>query len=240
MGNDHTLRVYDQELETLNQTIVQMGGLAEAQLDAAIEAVTRRDSDLAIRTVAGDRKVDELEQEVHALTIRLLALRQPVAVDLRSVVAALKISSDLERIADYATNVAKRALVLNQLPPVTPVAAVPRMGRLVQEIIKDVIDAYVERDLAKATLVWRRDEEVDDMYTGVFRELVTYMMEDPRNISPCTHLMFIAKNIERIGDHATNIAETIHFMVSGKALKEARPKGDLTVPHVPAADNGKG
>ncbi len=222
----HTVRSFEGELAELDNIIVRMGGLAEAQLSSAIQAVVRRDSDLASRVVAGDAKIDELEQDVHALTVRMLALRQPVADDLRAIVGALKISADLERIGDYAANVAKRALVLNQLPPTKPAAAVPLMGRLVQEIINDMLDAYVERDVDKALTVWHRDEEVDELHTSLFRELVTYMMEDPRNITASTHLMFIAKNIERIGDHATNVAETIHFLVTGKPLTVQRPKGD--------------
>ena len=223
--NEHTVRSYDEELSHLTNLIARMGGLAEAQLEGAIQALVKRDSDLASKVIAADTKVDEIEQEVHSFTVRLLALRQPVAHDLRLIVGALKISGDLERIADYAANVAKRALVLNQVPPVKPTAGVPRLGRLVQEIVKEVLDAYVEQDNDKAVKVWRQDEEVDDMYTGLFRELITYMMEDPRNITACIHLMFIAKNIERIGDHATNIAETIHFLVNGVPIREARPKG---------------
>lgn len=222
----HTVRSFEDELNQLTNVVVRMGGLAEAQLAGAIHGVVRRDSDLASRVVASDARIDEMEQEVHALTVRMLALRQPVADDLRAIVAALKISADIERIGDYAANVAKRALVLNQVPPVSPVSAVPLMGKLVQEIINDVLDAYVEGDVDKAIAVWHRDEEVDELHTSLFRELVTYMMEDPRNITACTHLMFIAKNIERIGDHATNIAETIHFQVTGKALPNQRPKGD--------------
>jgi phosphate transport system protein len=149
-----------------------------------------------------------------------------MAQDLREVIAALKISSDIERIGDYAANVAKRVLALTQLPQVRPLHAIPRMGRLTQEMLKEVLDAYVEHDVEKAIRVWERDEEVDEMYTSLFRELLTYMMEDPRNITPCTHLLFIAKNIERVGDHSTNIAETIHFLVRGKPLELIRPKGD--------------
>lgn len=221
----HTVRSFEDELTQLTNVIVRMGGLAEAQLAGAIHAVVRRDSDLSSRVIASDVKIDEMEQEIHAATVRLLALRQPVADDLRAIVAALKISADLERIGDYAANVAKRSMVLNQLPPVKPVTAVPAMGRLVQDIINDVLDAYVERDVEKALTVWHRDEEVDEMHTSLFRELLTYMMEDPRNITASTHLMFIAKNIERIGDHATNIAETIHFLVKGKTIVLPRPKG---------------
>lgn len=221
----HTVRSFEDELTQLTNVIVRMGGLAEAQMASAIQAVIRRDSDLASRVIAGDSKIDELEKDVHALTVRLLALRQPMADDLRAIVAALKISADIERIGDYAANVAKRAMVLNQLPQVTPVAGIPGMGRMVQQIINDVLDAYVERDVEKALAVWHRDEDVDAMHMALFRELLTYMMEDPRNITASTHLMFIAKNIERIGDHATNIAETIHFLVKGRSILLPRPKG---------------
>lgn len=232
----HTVRSYEEELNHLANVVMRMGGQAEAQLASAVQAVLRRDSELATRVVVADARIDEMEQEVHAFTVRLLALRQPMADDLRAIVGALKISADLERIGDYAANVAKRALVLNQLPPVPAVSGLPSMARLVQEIINDILDAYIEKDVEKALQVWRRDEEVDDLHTSLFREVITYMMEDPRNITACTHLMFMAKNIERIGDHATNIAETIHFLVTGKALPLRRPKGkaetDLNPPVV--------
>ncbi|AVM74147.1 phosphate signaling complex protein PhoU [Magnetospirillum gryphiswaldense] len=224
--SDHTVKSYDEELAHLTNIIARMGGMAEAQFASALQALSKRDSDLAARVVAGDTRVDELEHEVQQFTVRLLALRQPVASDLRHIVAALKIGSELERVADYAANVAKRSLVLNQLPPVKPVAAVLHLAHLVQEILKDILDAYIERDVEKAIRVWNRDEEVDDLYTGLFRELITYMMEDPRTITACTHLMFMAKNIERIGDHATNIAETLHFLVVGTPIKGERPKGN--------------
>lgn len=228
VASDHIVKSFDEELKRLAQIIVQMGGLAEAQLQAAIEALARRDGALAGEVVRGDARIDALEHEVDALVVRLLALRQPMAQDLREVVAALKISSDLERIGDYAANVGKRAIALAQTPPVRPAHSIPRMGRLVQQIIHDVLDSYAARDAAKALAAWQRDEEVDEMYNSLFRELLTYMMEDPRNISPCTHLLFVAKNIERIGDHATNIAETIHFQVVGRPIEAARPKGDTT------------
>jgi len=228
MASDHIVRVYDQELDQLNNAIAQMGGLAEIQIANAIEAVIKRDPALGARTVDADARVDELEHEVQNQVVRLLALRQPMARDLRNIVAALKISSDLERIADYAANVAKRTQALVQSPVVNPIFAIPRMGTLAQSLIKDVLDAYTERDINKALQVWRRDEELDEMYAGLFRELLTYMMEDPRNITPCTHLLFIAKNIERIGDHATNIAETVHFLVEGGPFLEGRPKGDTS------------
>src|SRR5499427_4374260 len=206
MASEHIIKSYDEELGRLNKTIVEMGGLAESQLASAIEAVAKRDSALAAQVVAGDAQVDDLERELDNLAIRLLALRQPMARDLREIFAALKIGSDLERICDYAANVAKRSIALNQTPPVRPVYALPRMAHLAELLVKDVIDSYVARDADKAYAVWIRDAELDEMYSSLFRELLTYMMEDPRNISACTHLLFMAKNIERIGDHATNIA----------------------------------
>ena len=226
MVAEHIIKSYDEELERLNNMIVEMGGMAESQLAAAIDAVMKRDSDLAASVIEGDTKVDQLERELDNLAIRLLALRQPMARDLRQSIAALKIASDLERIGDYAANVAKRSIALNQTPPVKPVYAIPRMGRLCQAMIKDVLDAYVERDADKALPVWLRDEELDEMYTSLFRELLTYMIEDPRNITACTHLLFIAKNLERIGDHTTNVAETLYFLVHGTPLAQVRPKGD--------------
>ena len=225
---DHIVKSFDGELKLLTQEIAQMGGLAEAQLSQAIDALARRDSNAALQVIESDKKIDALEQDVSNLTIRLLALRQPMATDLREVVAAIKISSDIERIGDYAKNIAKRALQLNQRQPLRPVSSIPRMGKLAQQIVKDVLDAYVEKDAERAVAAWRSDEEIDEMYTSLFRELLTYMMEDPRNIGPSTHLLFIAKNIERIGDHATNIAETVHFLAKGKSIDEARPKGDTT------------
>jgi phosphate transport system protein len=226
MASEHIIKSYDEELRRLNNAITQMGGLAESQLSAAIEAVVKRDSDLAATVVQGDAQVDQLEHDVDGLVVRLLALRQPMARDLREILSALRIATDLERICDYAANVAKRSIALNQAPPVRPVYALPRMARLAETLTKDVLDAYVERDADRALVVWARDEELDEMYSGLFRELLTYMMEDPRNITACTHLLFMAKNIERIGDHATNIAETVYFLVHGKPLTQARPKGD--------------
>ena len=226
MPAEHIIKSYDEELDRLSKMIVEMGGLAESQLAAAIEAVSRRDSELAARVIQDDDKVDQLERDLDNLAIRLLALRQPMARDLREIVAALKIGADIERICDYAANVAKRSIALAQSPPVQLVHALPRMAHLALLLVKDVIDAYAARDAAKAMLVWNRDEELDEMYSSVFREFLTYMMEDPRNIGACTHLLFMAKNIERIGDHATNIAENLYYLVHGTPLTEARPKGD--------------
>jgi phosphate transport system protein len=241
MASEHIVKSYDDELKKLTVIITRMGGLTEAQLTSALDAMRNRDTDLATRTIDADHKIDELEQEVDSFVVRMLALRQPMASDLREIVVALKIASDLERIADYATNVAKRTLALAQTSPVRPAHAVPRMGRLAQAMIKDVLDSYNDRDTAKAMAVWQRDEELDEMYTSLFRELLTYMMEDPRAITPCTHLLFIAKNIERVGDHATNIAEYVYFLVEGRPLLGDRPKGgeDEYDAVEPAADAGK-
>jgi phosphate transport system protein len=228
MASEHIARAYDEELHKLSNTIAEMGGLAETQLGTAIQSVVTRDTELAARVVEGDARADQLERDVDNLAIRVLALRQPVGRDLREIFAALKIASDLERIADYAANVAKRSIALSQTPPVRPAYALPRMAQFAQLLIKDVLDAYVERDAEKAYAVWVRDAELDEMYSSLFRELLTYMMEDPRSISPCTHLLFMAKNIERIGDHATNIAENLYYLVNGKPLEEARPKGDIS------------
>ncbi|CAK0756500.1 Phosphate-specific transport system accessory protein PhoU homolog [uncultured Gammaproteobacteria bacterium] len=226
MTRDHIVKSFSVELRNLTNLIARMGGAAEAQIDAVIQAVVKRDIALAERVIKGDVQLDTYERDVDAEAIRLLALRQPMAQDLREILSALKVAADLERIGDHAANIAKRSLVLSQLPMVRPAAAIPRMGRLVSEILKDVLDAYTDRDLARATAAWRRDEELDELHTSLFREVLTYMMEDPRTITPCTHLLFMAKNLERIGDHATNIAETIHFMVVGAPPTEARPKGD--------------
>ena len=240
MAAEHIVKSYDEELSRLNNMIVEMGGLAESQLAAAIEVVIDRDSGRAARVVADDAKVDQLERDLDNLAVRLLALRQPMARDLREIVAALKIASDLERICDYAANVAKRSIALAQTPPIQPVHALPRMAHLALLLVKDVIDAYIARDADKAVAVWLRDEELDDMYASLFREFLTYMMEDPRNIGPCTHLLFIAKNIERIGDHATNIAEDVYYLVHGIPLTEARPKGDKSSLEVVAPERRPG
>ncbi|MFM2128491.1 MAG: phosphate signaling complex protein PhoU [Pseudomonadota bacterium] len=238
MSSEHIVRSYDEELNHLNEAILKMGGLCEAQFAAAIEAVANRDPEMAAGIAKDDVKIDEIEMEVDRMTVRLLALRQPMATDLREIIAALKISSAIERIGDYAANVAKRAIVLAESRAMRPANGIPRMGRLVQRMIKDVLDAYVQKDAEAAKAVWLRDAEVDDLYSSLFREVLTYMMEDPRNITPCTHLLFIAKNIERIGDHTTNIAEMIYFMVTGRPLMETRPKGEevLTAPTVAPRD----
>lgn len=227
-GSEHTVKSYDDELQRLGALIVRMGGLAENQLASAIQSVAQRNSELAERVIENDKQVDSLEDEIGHFTTRLFALRQPMAVDLRLILASLKISADIERIGDYAKNVAKRAIVLNQYPPAEVVSGIRRMGIMVQGMIKDVLDAYVDRDQALAIAVWQQDREVDQLYNSLFRELLTYMMEDPRTITVGTHLMFMAKNVERIGDLTTNVAENVYYMVSGTPLDADRPKGDDT------------
>jgi phosphate transport system protein len=224
----HLVKSYDQELARLRNLLSEMGGMVENQVALASEAIMTRDSGAATRAVEQDPQVDALEREVEQFVIRMLALRQPMAGDLRQIVAALKITGDLERIGDYAANVAKRSIVLDQFPLPYSLAGLGHMLRMVQESLKSTIDAVGENDAARALEVWRSDQVIDDIYNAIFRELITYMMEDPRNITPCTHLLFIAKNLERIGDHATNIAETVYYAVKGETLAEARPKGDMS------------
>jgi len=225
---EHLVKSYDQELKRLRGLLTQMGGTVESQVALAAEAIVHRDSAAATRAVEEDPKVDALEREVEQFVIRLLALRQPMASDLREIVAALKITGDLERIGDYAANAAKRSIVLAEFSAPYSLAGLAHMVQLVQEQLKLIIDALGEADADKAMQVWRSDQVVDDIYNTIFRELITYMMEDPRNITPCTHLLFIAKNLERIGDHATNIAENLYYAVKGETLPESRPKGDTS------------
>jgi phosphate transport system protein len=224
----HVVRSFDQELAHLRDLIIEMGGIVESQVALAAQAILARDTAAATHAVEADPRVDALERDVEQFVIRMLALRQPMAADLRLIVAALKITGDLERIGDYAANVAKRSIVLAQFSLPYSLAAIANMARLVQEGLKTVIDSLAERDTDKAIEVWRSDQMVDDLYTAIFRELITYMMEDARNITPCTHLLFIAKNLERIGDHATNVAETIYYAVTGEVLPDTRPKGDTS------------
>ena len=226
---EHIVKSYDEQLRRLRDLIVRMGGLVESQLQDCLGALSRRDIEAAERVMATDPQVDALEREVDATVIRLLALRQPMAIDLRNVIAAMRIAADLERAGDYATNVAKRLIVVSQLPSVPSVTGIQRITRMALEAMKDVLDAYVANDAAKAVEVWNRDDVIDRLYTSIFREIMTYMMEDPRTITACTHLMFMAKNIERVGDHATNIAEVLHYAITGQALPEARPKGDHSI-----------
>jgi len=226
--SEHTVKAFTEQLETLAATVSQMGGLAEAQLANAIEAIGRRDTALAESAVGGDKDVDALQQQIEERALRLLALRQPMAVDLRETLAAIKIASELERIGDLAKNIAKRAIVLNKEPPIRLTQSLARMGRAALSQLKLVLDSYSNRDSGGAETVWRQDGEIDEIYNSLFRELLTYMMEDPRTIGMCTHLLFVAKNIERTGDHATNIAEVVYHMVTGTHLATERPKADTT------------
>jgi phosphate transport system protein len=227
---EHTVKSFQEELEKLSTGIAQMGGLTEAQLSAALEAVQRRDNQLAERTVREDVRIDDLETEIETQAVRVIALRQPMASDLREAIASIKISNDLERIGDLAKNIAKRAIVIgsdfnieNRL-----IQSIGRMGRLAQGQLKTVLDSYSSRDAQAAMDVWMQDEEIDEMYNSIFRELLTYMMEDPRTIGVSTHLLFIAKNLERIGDHTTNVAETVRYLITGERVVDDRPKGDTT------------
>jgi phosphate transport system protein len=227
-SGEHIVKSYDDELKRLTGEIQRMGDIALTQLDAAIDAVVERDSETAMKVVYNDNAIDTLEHDVSHDVVRLLALRQPMARDLREVLAGLRIAADIERIGDYAANVAKRSIVLNQSAPVQLAYALPRLARLAGGLVREVLAAYRDNDADRALTAWTRDEELDEEYTGLFRELLTYMMEDPRNITPCTHLLFMAKNLERIGDHATNIAENVYFLVHGTHIAQSRRKGDTT------------
>ncbi len=226
---EHTIKAFDADLQDLGRMIAEMGGLAERQIGDALDALSRHDAALAVSIIATDTRIDALQREIEEKAILTLARRQPLAVDLRDIVGALRVSNDLERIGDLAKNIAKRVEVIaNELSLQTVMRGVEHMTEMVLAQIKDVLDAYARRDVAKAVQVWRSDGEIDAVNNSLFRELLTYMMEDPRNISVCIHLLFCAKNIERMGDHATNIAETIYYMVEGHALADERPKGDTT------------
>jgi phosphate transport system protein len=235
--SEHIVKAFTEQLESLANTVAQMGGLAEAQFANAIEAIAKRDGKLAEAAIVSDERVDRCQQTIEEQALKLLALRQPMAVDLRATLAAIKIANELERIGDLAKNIGKRALVLNREPPIRLTQSLARMGRQSLAQLKMVLDAYSDRDPEAARNVWRHDEEIDELYNSLFRELLTYMMEDPRTIGLCTHLLFIAKNIERAGDHATNIAETVYHMVTGSFMRLDRPKADVTsttpIPHDP-------
>ena len=222
----HTVRSYAEELRRLRDMIARMGGLAERQVADSTQALVRRDTDLAAEVVTRDGALDQMERDIEQFCVRLLALRQPMAADLRLIVASMKISQDLERIGDYARNAAKRAIVVSGQPLFGSMNGFSRLAVLVQENLKGAIDALVENDIARADDVWAADEPVDDIYNGIFRELLTFMMEDPRHITAATHLLFVAKNLERIGDHATNIAERVHYALAGENLPDERPKSD--------------
>ncbi|MBL4646164.1 MAG: phosphate transport system regulatory protein PhoU [Hyphomicrobiales bacterium] len=223
---EHIVRAYDEELQQLSRHIAQMGGIAEIMIVDAIQALLRVDLDLAHRIIAKDKSLDLLQRQVEDDAIRTIAKRQPMGSDLRVVVSSLRISNDLERCGDLAKNIAKRVIaVRDQFQPPKLVHGIEHMAELAQRQLTNVLNAYVSGDVEQAIEVWKSDDEIDAIYTSIFRELLTYMMEDPRNITFCTHLLFCAKNVERIGDHATNIAETVVFQVTGNQIEEERPKG---------------
>jgi phosphate transport system protein len=222
----HTVRSYEDELRRVEGLVARMGGIVERQVQDAVAALLRNDPGSAATVAKGDAEIDDLESEIDAQALRVMALRQPVAVDLRVLVASIRIASDLERAGDYAKNIAKRVAAVAGAAPIRTVGAIAGMGEMVGRMLADVLQAYATRDLDMALAVWRRDEDLDLAYASTFRELLTHMMEDPRTISSFAHLIFIAKNLERIGDHATNIAESVHFLIQGYALRERRPKDD--------------
>src|SRR5947209_3837298 len=227
--SEHTIKAFDTELQELVRKVAEMGGLAERQITDSVVALIRRDTAQPERVMAIDTNIDALQREIEERAILIIARRQPMAVDLREVVGALRVSNDLERIGDLAKNIAKRVVVLDgEFRPNKVIRGVEHMTDLVLAQLKQVLDSYVRRDVAMAIEVWRNDEAIDAVNNSLFRELLTYMMEDPRNITFCTHLLFCAKNIERMGDHATNIAETVHYIVEGRSLPDERPKSDLT------------
>ena len=225
----HIARAFDRDLEAVQAHIMKMGGLVETAILDAAEALATRDEELAEQVRNADRAIDELEQLIHSEAALVIAERQPMASDLRTVLAVMKIASNLERIGDYAKNMAKRTGVLVQMRPIEDAAAsLRRMARIVQAMLKDALDAFVQRDGEIAEDVRQRDLEVDQMYNSLFRNYLTYMMEDPRNITACMHLHFIAKNIERMGDHVTAIAEQTIYLVTGSLPDNNRPKQDAT------------
>ncbi|CAA0107775.1 Phosphate-specific transport system accessory protein PhoU [Starkeya nomas] len=226
---EHIVSSFDTDLKEIGRSVVEMGGQAERLVADSVEALVKRDTELAQKVIVLDGPVDLLQREIEEKAVLTIARRQPLASDLREIVAAMRIANDLERIGDLAKNTAKRVLALTgEFHPQKLVRGVEHMSNIVLEQLKVVLDSYASRDDAKALEVWQRDGEVDILYTSLFRELLTYMMEDPRNISLCTHLLFCAKNIERIGDHATNIAETVHYLATGQLLTEERPKQDTS------------
>jgi phosphate transport system protein len=230
MQSDHTAKAFDEDLQQLNRLIAEMGGLAERMISDSVGALIRRDVTVGMRVVTEDEEVDKLQRMIEERAVLTIARRQPMAVDLREIVGALRVAIDLERIGDLSKNIGKRVAQLDSdFHPLKLIRGLEHMTDLVQSQVKSVLDAYAAHDLPAAMTVWKGDEEVDAICTSLFRELLTYMMEDPRNIGFCLHLMFCAKNIERIGDHATNIAETVFYMIEGQQMLEPRPKGDMTV-----------
>ena len=226
-NEQHIASAFDRDLEGIQAAIMKMGGLVEAAIRNAVQALDTRDEDLAARVRADDALIDALEDQINQDVARVLATRAPTAGDLRTVLSVLKISSNLERIGDYAKNMSKRSLALAHLTPVEGASgSVRRMARAVELMLKDALDAYIQRDAERAADVRARDHDVDQMYNALFRQFLTHMMEDPRNITPCMHLHFIAKNTERMGDHVTAIAEQVIYLVTGRFPDDQRPKGE--------------
>jgi phosphate transport system protein len=226
---DHTAKAFDTDLQEITRKVAEMGGLAERQIADATRALVERDTDLAERVITTDPTIDAMQHEIEEKAILTIARRQPMAVDLREIVGAMRVCNDLERIGDHAKHIGKRVVAVDlDLHPQKLIRGVEHMASLVLALLKQVLDAYASHDLAAALAVWNGDEEVDALCTSLFRELLTYMMEDPRNITFCMHLMFCAKDMERIGDHATNIAETVYYMIEGRPIADQRPKGDPT------------
>ena len=229
MGSEHTATAFDSDLQELTRLVAEMGGLAERMIVESVDALIRRDITLGQRVVAADIEIDKLQHVIEERAVLTIARRQPMAVDLREIVGAMRVATDLERIGDLAKNMGKRVAALeSDFQPLKLIRGLEHMTDLVQSQVKSVLDAYAAHDLPSAIAVWKGDEEVDAICTSLFRELLTYMLEDPRNISFCIHLMFCAKNVERMGDHATNIAETVHYVIDGRQIAETRPKGDTT------------
>ena len=227
MMNDHTAKAFDADLHEITRLVSQMGGLAEKQVADSIETLARRDVEEAHRVVSADKEIDKLQTAIEEKCVLTIARRQPLAVDLRQIVGALRISNDLERIGDLAKNISKRVDSLDsKFEPPSIIRGIEHMATMVLEQLKHVLDSFAARDVEKAMVVWNRDQEIDAMCTSLFRELLTYMMEDPSHITFCLHLMFCAKNIERMGDHATNIAETVYYMVEGHPIADERPKSN--------------
>lgn len=227
---EHTVSAYDDDLKSIARMVTEIGGLAERAVGDAVQALTRLDIDLAQRVILGDKELDRLQREIEDKAILVIARRQPMASDLREIVGAMRIANDIERVGDLAKNIAKRVVAINGVfPHKRLITGVEHLCEIALQQLKKVLDAYASQDDQAANAVRQRDDEIDALYTSLFRELLTYMMEDPRNLTFCIHLLFCAKNIERIGDHATNIAESVHYVVTGRSYEDERPKADASI-----------
>lgn len=239
MATSHIVKAYDEELADLNRLIVEMGGLVESQLASAIEVLIKHMPEEAKNVIKQDKKIDEMEIAIDQLATRLLALRQPMGEDLRNIVAALKMSNNIERMGDYGKNIAKRTITIAHMPILNKTgASIERMGEMVRIMIRETLDAYIRKDRDLALAVIEKDQQVDQIHTSLFREILTYMSANPDTATSCTHLLFIVKNIERIGDHTTNLAEQIYYIISGELVNEDRVKEDKSA-YVAVEDEGK-